>query len=56
MARNAAGWHVCLDALERGIDDPDAAPVTPGRTPEWEVLYGQYLQRGYPSGVRVPEA
>jgi uncharacterized protein YndB with AHSA1/START domain len=54
VARNAAGWHVCLDALARKLDDPGAATVEPGRTPEWEALYDAYIARGYPAGAAIP--
>ena len=38
-ARNAAGWHVCLDKL--GGEDSD-----------WEPLYEEYQRRGLPDRVR----
>jgi len=40
-ARNAAGWHVCLDKL--GGEDTD-----------WEPLYAEYERRGLPSGAEIP--
>jgi uncharacterized protein YndB with AHSA1/START domain len=49
-AKTAAGWHVCLDALERG--EPVAA--TGGRTPEWDARYDEYVERGFPSGAEIP--
>jgi uncharacterized protein YndB with AHSA1/START domain len=41
-ARNAAGWHVCLDKLA-GKDDTD-----------WEPLYEEYQRRGLPAGAEIP--
>ena len=40
-ARNAAGWHVCLDKL--GGEDTD-----------WEPLYEEYQRRGLPVGAEIP--
>ena len=40
-ARNAAGWHVCLDRL--GGEDTD-----------WEPLYEEYQRRGVPAGAEIP--
>ncbi|GAA4984164.1 hypothetical protein GCM10023205_62680 [Yinghuangia aomiensis] len=53
-ARNAAGWDVCLDALDaaaRGeaYDGPHAGP-----TPEWRAYYAGYVTAGFPSGAPVP--
>jgi uncharacterized protein YndB with AHSA1/START domain len=41
-ARDAAGWHVCLDRLER---------VSTG---EWRELYEDYEARGLPTGAAIP--
>jgi uncharacterized protein YndB with AHSA1/START domain len=41
-ARNAAGWHVCLDKLA-GKNDTD-----------WEPLYEEYQRRGVPAGAEIP--
>ena len=40
-ARNAAGWHVCLDKLG-------------GEESDWEPLYEEYRRRGLPSGAEIP--
>jgi hypothetical protein len=40
-ARNAAGWHACLDKLG-------------GEESDWEPLYEEYLRRGLPSGAAIP--
>ena len=53
-ARDAAGWHVCLDRLERlltgeGAEAPGAEP-----TDEWSERYDAYRRRGVPAGAPVP--
>jgi uncharacterized protein YndB with AHSA1/START domain len=53
-ARDAAGWHVCLDRLEQHLggaptDAPDSAP-----TAQWHEVYAEYQRRGLPSGAPVP--
>ena len=55
LARTAAGWHVCLDALVlvAGGETP-ASPHT-GPTPEWRERYDAYVTRGFPSGAPIPE-
>ena len=40
-ARNAAGWHVCLDKLA-------------GEDTDWEPLYEEYQRRGVPAGAEIP--
>jgi len=40
-ARNAAGWHVCLDRLA-------------GEDTDWEPLYEEYQRRGVPAGAEIP--
>jgi hypothetical protein len=54
-ARDAAGWHVCLDGLERHLDgaNEDAAH---GAEDTWRERYEQYLERGVPSGAPIPGA
>jgi uncharacterized protein YndB with AHSA1/START domain len=52
-AKTAAGWHVCLDALEetvagRGGDTPG------GPSPEWRAHYDAYVAAGMPAGAKVP--
>ena len=42
-ARDAAGWHTCLDRLEGVVDQAD-----------WQHLYAQYEARGFPSGAPIP--
>jgi uncharacterized protein YndB with AHSA1/START domain len=40
-ARNAAGWHVCLDRLG-------------GEESDWEPYYEEYRRRGLPAGAEIP--
>jgi uncharacterized protein YndB with AHSA1/START domain len=42
-ARNAAGWHVCLDRLG-------------GEQTDWEPYYDEYQRRGLPTGAEIPAA
>jgi uncharacterized protein YndB with AHSA1/START domain len=53
-ARDAAGWHVCLDLLETHL--AGAATDAPGSepTPEWRELYESYQRRGLPAGAPIP--
>ena len=53
-ARDAAGWHVCLDQLEERL--AGGAPEAPGteQTPEHRSLYEDYERRGLPTGAPMP--
>ena len=55
-ARDAAGWHVCLDRLETLLGGGDA--VAPGGEPtgEWRAHYEEYQRRGLPAGAHLPGA
>jgi uncharacterized protein YndB with AHSA1/START domain len=46
-ARDAAGWHVCLDRLETGLGED-------GVSGEWRDYYDEYQRRGVPAGAPVP--
>jgi uncharacterized protein YndB with AHSA1/START domain len=53
-ARDAAGWHVCLAALEdRLAGRPAQAPGTEP-TAEHRALHEEYERRGLPTGAPVP--
>jgi uncharacterized protein YndB with AHSA1/START domain len=53
-ARDAAGWHVCLDRLAQRLGG--GAPGPPGSQPtsEWRGHYEAYAARGLPTGAPVP--
>jgi uncharacterized protein YndB with AHSA1/START domain len=55
-ARNAAGWHLCLGALERALGGPPAGgpPAGPGAPLDWQTLYDGYVAAGLPSGAPIP--
>ena len=52
-ARDAAGWHVCLDVLEQSLADAATSPRL-GPTSEWRAHYEDYAERGLPTGAPVP--
>ena len=54
VAKTAAGWHVCLDGMERRLAGEPGAPQTGGRSPEWDARYDEYVARGLPSGAEIP--
>ena len=54
-ARDGAGWHTCLDALEKvvdGADDQTIKAVTVG----WREHYDEYARRGFPATAPLPDA
>jgi uncharacterized protein YndB with AHSA1/START domain len=53
-ARDAAGWHVCLDRLERSLGGEDTAAPGSEPTGEWREHYEEYERRGLPTGAPVP--
>ncbi len=46
-ARDAAGWHVCLDRLESRLGED-------GARGEWRDYYDEYQRRGVPAGAPIP--
>jgi uncharacterized protein YndB with AHSA1/START domain len=46
-ARDAAGWHVCLDRLDEQLGSEHAAG-------EWRAYYDEYQRRGVPAGAPIP--
>ncbi len=53
-ARDAAGWHVCLDRLEQQLSGvPTDAPGS-DPTSEWRSLYDEYARQGLPTGAALP--
>ena len=53
-ARDAAGWHVCLDRLERALAGAGGEAPGGGATSEWSEHYEAYRRRGVPAGAPVP--
>jgi uncharacterized protein YndB with AHSA1/START domain len=53
-ARNAAGWHVCLEMLSRHLAGEPAAAPGSAPTEDWRELYEEYIERGFPSGAPIP--
>ncbi|HEY3186917.1 MAG TPA: SRPBCC family protein [Solirubrobacteraceae bacterium] len=48
-ARDAAGWHACLDRLEQRLD---GAPAPEGEP--WREHYEEYARRGFTTGAAIP--
>jgi uncharacterized protein YndB with AHSA1/START domain len=53
-AKVAAGWHICLDLMERRLAGEEVQPPPPVPTPEWQARYDEYVARGFPSGAEIP--
>ncbi|MEA2292769.1 MAG: hypothetical protein QOE86_408 [Solirubrobacteraceae bacterium] len=53
-ARDAAGWHVCLDRLEQALATGDAEAPDSRPTPEWSALFDAYVAAGVPEGAPIP--
>ena len=53
-ARDAAGWHVCLDRLEDRLARRPAEAPGGDATAEWRGHYDEYRRRGVPEGAPVP--
>jgi uncharacterized protein YndB with AHSA1/START domain len=54
-ARDAAGWHVCLDRLVQQLATDDAQAPTAELTGEWREHYAAYQARGLPALAELPE-
>ena len=52
-SRDGAGWHVCLDRLERLVGGENGPAVT-GASDRWRELYEEYQRRGVPAGAEIP--
>jgi uncharacterized protein YndB with AHSA1/START domain len=46
-ARDAAGWHVCLDRLVTRLGEESTGE-------EWRHYYDEYQRRGVPAGAPIP--
>ena len=53
-AKTAAGWHLCLDLMERRLAGEQVEPPPPGPTPAWQARYDEYVARGFPAGAEIP--
>jgi uncharacterized protein YndB with AHSA1/START domain len=53
-ARDAAGWHVCLDRLDAWVGGADAQSPLSEPAPEWRAHYEAYLGLGFPAGAALP--
>jgi uncharacterized protein YndB with AHSA1/START domain len=53
-ARDAAGWHVCLERLVFNCDDGDAGAELPWDPAEhWRVVYREYMARFGPEASTI---
>ncbi|MFF4534923.1 SRPBCC family protein [Streptomyces aureus] len=55
-ARNAAGWEVCLTALDAAVRGQTSAGPHGGGRAVWKEIYDAYVAAGFPSGAPVPGA
>ncbi|MFJ2828104.1 SRPBCC family protein [Streptomyces sp. NPDC087263] len=53
-ARNAAGWEVCLGALDAQARGEEHGGPHAGSTATWQEIYRRYVEAGLPSGAPVP--
>jgi uncharacterized protein YndB with AHSA1/START domain len=53
-ARDAAGWHVCLELLDEHLTGAQTQSPSSGATPDWSRLYEEYQRRGLPAGAPLP--
>ena len=51
-ARDGAGWHVCLDGLERWLDGTGSE--RPYASDRWREHYEEYQRRGFPASAPLP--
>jgi uncharacterized protein YndB with AHSA1/START domain len=51
-ARDGAGWHSCLDGLERLLDGDRSARPSDGDA--WREHYEEYKRRGFPATAPLP--
>lgn len=53
-SRNAAGWEVCLAALDATVRGEPVAGPHAGAGAPWKAFYEGYVAAGVPSGAAVP--
>lgn len=55
-ARNASGWHVCLNELDKLVEGrPSAGPHSDDAEP-WQPIYQAHVRAGLPSGAEIPDS
>lgn len=55
-ARTAAGWEVCLAALDHALAGNPLGGPDDGPTPAWRRHYDDYVGAGVPAGAPIPKA
>lgn len=55
-ARTAAGWEVCLEALDAALAGSPAGGPGSAPTPAWLRHYEDYVSAGVPAGAPIPGA
>ncbi|MFE7775027.1 SRPBCC family protein [Streptomyces sp. NPDC057445] len=55
-ARNAAGWSVCLDELDKHLAGAGAEGPHSDSAAPWKPYYDAYVAAGMPSGAGIPGA
>lgn len=53
-ARNAAGWHVCLEELAQCLNGRTGGGPHRDGALEWPPCYDAYVAAGTPSGAEIP--
>ena len=53
-ARDGAGWHTCLDALEKALDGGDEREIK-AATGGWREHYDEYVRRSFPATAGLPD-
>jgi uncharacterized protein YndB with AHSA1/START domain len=54
-ARDGAGWHTCLDALEKVLGTADEQAIRAAHD-GWRQHYDEYVRRGFPAAAPLPHA
>jgi uncharacterized protein YndB with AHSA1/START domain len=54
-ARDGAGWHTCLDALENVLDGADEQAISAAHE-GWRAHYDEYVRRGFPATAPLPHS
>ncbi|MDL5158491.1 SRPBCC domain-containing protein [Actinomycetospora termitidis] len=54
-ARTAAGWEVCLEALDGALSGVGAEAPSSSPTPAWKRHFDDYVAAGVPWGAPIPD-